>query len=75
MKSRRNQRRHLRKTRKVRNSNLRRKSLRKLTKGGSLTAIPTGAVDNMRLDPKDAYSIPVTVNKDTAEKIIDEATF
>lgn len=43
-------------------------------RGGALTAIPAGAVVNMRLDPKDAYSIPITVGKNTAEEIIEDAT-
>ncbi len=36
-------------------------------------AIPTGAVVNMRLEPKDQYSIPVTVGKEIAEEIIEDA--
>jgi hypothetical protein len=29
----------------------------------------------MRLDPKDPYSIPITVGKERAEEIIDDATY
>jgi hypothetical protein len=29
----------------------------------------------MRLDPKDPYSIPITVGKEQAEEIIDDATY
>jgi hypothetical protein len=29
----------------------------------------------MRLDPKDPYSIPITVGKEQAEGIIDDATY
>jgi hypothetical protein len=71
MKSRRNQRRTQRNSRRRKSRSHRSKRHR----GGSLTAIPPGAVVNMRLDPKDQYSIPVTVGRETAEKIIDEATF
>lgn len=44
-------------------------------KGGALNSIPTGAVVNMRLDPKDPYSIPITIGKEQAEQIIDDATY
>jgi hypothetical protein len=40
-----------------------------------LTSIPTGAVVNMRLDPKDPYSIPITVGKEQAEEIIEDTTY
>lgn len=75
MKSRRNSRRRLRKTRKARSSKSRYQRKRRVTKGGALTAIPNGSVVTMRLDPKDPYSIPVTVGKETAEQIIEDATF
>jgi hypothetical protein len=48
--------------------------LRRL-RGGALTSIPTGAVVTMRLDPKDPYSIPITVGKEQAEEIIDDASY
>ena len=77
MKSRRNQqRRTRRKTQRRRSRSQRRqpRSLRRL-RGGALTAIPTGAVVDMRLDPKDPYSIPISVSKETAEEIIEDTFF
>ncbi len=71
MKTRRQQKRRNRRLRKSRKLQHRKNKQR----GGSLTAIPSGAVVNMRLDPKDPYSIPITVGKDQAEKIIEDSTF
>lgn len=76
MKSRRNrqQRRNRRRQKTLRKRRLSRSLLRRL-RGGALTSIPTGAVVNMRLDPKDPYSIPITVGKEQAEEIIDDASY
>ncbi len=72
MKSRRN-RRQRRQTQRKRNA--RSRSRQRKQRGGALTSIPTGAVVNMRLDPKDPYSIPITVGKEQAEEIIEDATY
>jgi hypothetical protein len=52
--------------------NMKRKTYRRKQKGGNSLPIPRGAVASMSLDPKDEYGVPVLIQKEDEDKILDK---